>query len=375
MEMKGVFLTYNQINRQQMTGIDKKIISQIDAFSKAGLNCSNYVMKTRNMTILRKMLFLLPFCSGRVIWKYDEQFDTLDYIYFRRGATMCYQMRRMLHLIKVKNPHIKIIMEIPNYPYDNESKGIKGIPSLLKERYNRKRLKGLVNRLGIVSHNEFDEVWGLKTISFINGCDISSITPKIPKPVRNQIHLICVAVFSRWHGYERLIEGVNEYYSHGGQREIILHMVGEGPETAKYRQLVEMAGLKDRIIFHGLLNGKELDDIYDICDMAVASLGLYKIGVVVQNSLKTREYMAKGLPIISGCSVDVLYNRDFKYYCEFPNNGSCIDMNRVVGFYDAIYNCDETRETIVNHIRNFARETVDMDKVMKPIINYIKYGR
>jgi len=370
--MQGIFLTYDKLDNQKMTGVDSKIISQIDLFNKNGLNCIPYTLKTNKLTLLEKVLRIFPCSKGKIFWNYDPIFANIDYIYFRRGATATYQMRKMFELIKNNNSTIKIIMEIPSYPYDKEFKGFIGYILLLKDSYNRKRLNNAVDRLAIVSHKIYPRIWGIKTISFINGCDLSKISMRVVKAT-DVIELICVAVFSPWHGYERIISGMNEYYSNNGNREIIIHMVGEGPELGKYQKLVKKYNLSKNIIFHKHLSGEKLDAVYNRSNLAIASLGLYKIGLDVQNTLKSREYLAKGLPIISGSKVDVLYKTNFKYYCQFPNDSTYIRIQKIIDFYDSIYE-SQTADLVSRNIRDFAEKEIDINIVMKPIIDYIKNG-
>lgn len=128
--------------------------------------------------------------------------------------------------------------------------------------------------------------------------------------------------------------------------------------------------LQENVIFYGEKTGRELDDIYNMCNIAIASLGMYKIGYKTANSLKVREYMAKGLPVITGCPVDIMQTGDFKYYYEFPNNDTSIDMNELVTFFDKVYQKKE--KDIIYEIRQYAVKYCDMVYAMKPVIDYFK---
>ena len=105
--------------------------------------------------------------------------------------------------------------------------------------------------------------------------------------------------------------------------------------------------LEEYVFFYGSQAGKELDLIYDKADAGLGFFGLYKDKMSTISSLKSVEYLAKGLPVISGCVEDI------------------------VGFYDSVYNNNKDRNSVHKEIRNFARQTGDMSVVMKPVINYI----
>lgn len=47
-------------------------------------------------------------------------------------------------------------------------------------------------------------------------------------------------------------------------------------------------------------------------------------------------------------------------------------MEEVINFYDSIYQNGRNRDVIHEEIRDFARRTVDMSVVMKPIMEYIQ---
>ena len=117
---------------------------------------------------------------------------------------------------------------------------------------------------------------------------------------------------------------------------------------------------------------KELDPIYDKADAGLGFFGLYKDKMSTISSLKSVEYLAKGLPVISGCVEDIMkYENGKSFFKIFPNDESVIDIKEIVGFYDSVYNNNKDRNSVHREIRNFARQTVDMSVVMKPVINYI----
>ena len=60
-----------------------------------------------------------------------------------------------------------------------------------------------------------------------------------------------------------------------------------------------------------------------------------------------------------------------EYVCEFSNDESAIDMNRVIGFYSSIYEKCSDRVNIHINIRDYAKKMADMQVVMKPIIEYV----
>ncbi len=100
-------------------------------------------------------------------------------------------------------------------------------------------------------------------------------------------------------------------------------------------------------------------------DIAISSLGLYKLEINRISSLKLNEYLAKGLPVVAGCNTVALTGKNSKYYLQFENNENAIDMFKIVDFYDAIYSGNKQGQEIVDDIRQLAYETVDIAVTMK----------
>jgi hypothetical protein len=369
--MKGVFINYSEINSKKMTGIDKKVMSQIFVFNKAGLNCKLVSLISKKRT-LDKIISRLPFGNALPKWEFIYDFVGLDFVYFRRPACVTGYLRKTLSEIRKKNKNIKIIYELPTYPYDKEICRRKiDWPILIKDRYNRIRLKGLVDRIAVLTDDKI--IFGIPTIKITNGVDLDNIKVKKSKKTKNEINICAVANFANWHGYDRFIEGLGRYYANGGKKNIILNLVGEGREKKRYQNIVAYYNINKNVLFHGFKSGVDLDKIYNEADIAIDILGKYRTGDFIAYTLKSREYLAKGIPIISGCKLDLLKEeKNFKYFLEFKNDGSPIDINRVIAFYNNIYLGSETKEEIIKNIREFANKTCDINVAMKRVVDYIK---
>ena len=124
------------------------------------------------------------------------------------------------------------------------------------------------------------------------------------------------------------------------------------------------------VIFYPTTLGEQLDKIYEKGDIALSSLGWYKDGVNIENTLKGREYLAKGLPMVSCCRVKGV-EESFPFIYQVSNDASPIDIDNLLAFYQKLadnYSCDEMQRLI----RGCAKNHVDMPIVMKPIIDFIE---
>lgn len=372
--MKGQFIVYEDFDEENLTGIQQKIMSQIRTFNENGLQCERKFLPRGDEkcgVFIGALSRFVPGINIFPVWQNEEEFAKMDFIYFRRPLAMTSAMRKFLKKIKELNPNINIFMELPTYPYDGELQTGLLFPFLWKDRFNRKKLVGLVDAVTVIStESTVKKIWGIPAIPFQNGYDVKRVKIAERSGDTTCIHLSCIAMFQPWHGYERLLLGMKQYYENGGTREIKCHMIGEGKELKRYKITAENKYLKDRVVFHGRKSGAELDQLYNQVDIGVCSLGSYKRRDLgdLSSELKSREYMAKGLPMITGCKIDVFEERNVDFVCEFENNKSILDMNKIISFYDRM----QKKENLRTDIRQFAIETVDMACTMKPVIELIK---
>ncbi|MCI8726578.1 MAG: glycosyltransferase family 4 protein [Hungatella sp.] len=368
--MKGIFITYGQGSAIDNTGVGLKIKGQINAFCQNGIDFFELTLLHSKNPMLR-ILYRLPLYNGYPIWKYRKEMDNVDCVYLRRPFVMTGYMRHVLQKIRKRNPKVKIVLEIPTYPYDKEIAHFKtSWLFLMRDRYNRVRLDAVVDR--IVTVTKDNEIFGIQTIKIQNGIDVRNICPRtFNKEKKNEIHLCAVATFKEWHAYERLLFGMIDYYTNGGKIKVILHFIGEGQELPLYKKIVKEHNLEKFVFFHGYLTGEALDHIYNHFDIGIASLGMHRIGLTSSSALKTREYLARGLPIVSSLPIDVFEMHSFPYCLYVPQDESKISIEKIIEFYNTIYQRKDA-EKVIKEIRKFALEYVDIERTMKPVVNFFK---
>lgn len=366
--IKGIYLG----NMNVSSGVSKKINQQINIFQKNYIDIEAPVL---NSTLLLSMVFgRIPFAPSTLAIAAEKHLTTeninlYDFIYIRRPLIDA-GFLRMLKKIKTKKPNIKILMEIPTYPYDKEQfVGLFDLPYLLKEKLNRNKLKKYIDR--IITYSNDNEIFEVPTIKLSNGTDIANISKRKIKN-KNTIDVIAVSTMSFWHGYDRFIEGMGEYYKENRDRKIIFHLVGTGRELDKYKNLISKYNLENYVILHGKKTGIDLDKIYDHSDIALDSMGRHRAGINFNSTIKGKEYGAKGLPIISGVETELDSCQDYKYYMRVEASDNPIDMFSVINFYDYIYNNGETSKQIIDYIHNYTKMHFDISVTFKPVIDYLK---
>ena len=352
------------------SGVMKKIIMQKNAFFRH-LDIQAIQISSKKCSIVRRAYNLLPWASYEREYNVVlEQMDNPDFVYIRR-TYIDRDYLSFLREIHARWVNCKIIVEQPVYPYDMDMlRSPYTVIQYVKELLFRKHYKDDIDRF--VTYSDDEEILGVKTIRTMNGVNVSEM-----RMIHNDkeydaegINLITVATLLAHHGYERVIEGLHQYYQNGGERNIIFHIVGDGPEKKRYADMVKKYNLEAHVVLYGAKYGEELDKIYDLADAGLAAFGSYKEGVDKLCTIKVREYIAKGLPVVLGCEDNLFLGEAKQFGLILPNDSSAIDISNVVEFLDKIYK-DKTRVEVSNCIVELAKKTVDNEVTLRPVIEYI----
>lgn len=363
---------YIHFEGRESIGVSKKIDMQMEELNKR-YDMRELEVITPDRSLLERVIGLFPTMSIRRNYEQAlEQLEQPDFLYVRRSVAD----RAYLHFwkkIKERYPHCKIIIEIFTYPYDKCDFGKwNAWPFYLKELIYRPRLKRYVDRF--VTYTEDREIFGIPTLRTTNGIHVESVRQVAGQFTEKRLRMIAVAFMQRQHGYERIIEGLRQYYDTDASRDyrVELNLVGDGPEKPLYQKLVRKYHLEEQVHFYPTLTGQELDDLYDENDLGLVGFGMYKVGYFGKMmSLKSREYLAKGMPLLTGSAIDVL-DDDYPYAKVFPNDGSTVDMMEVIRFFEQIKGMAGDKGRMSDQIREFAFTHVSMKAVMRPVTAFIE---
>lgn len=208
-----------------------------------------------------------------------------------------------------------------------------------------------------------------KLISIENGVYLEDI--KVKKDIKenlNRLYLLSIANNQYWHGYDRIIKGLYEYYKNNPEKEVYYHCVGEGSELTNLKELTKELNLEKYVIFHGTKPGEELDEVVDISDIAFGSLGNHRKGLYADSSLKNREYCARGIPFVIA-SEDEDFPEFFPFVYRIPKDDSPVDINEAIEWYEKLL---KEHSNCSLEMRKYAEDNLSWDAKMKPVIEKIK---
>lgn len=346
---------------EESIGIWKKVLGQTRALKKyfgnvcitARYNQVTYLLDEDN--IIERKVALTKEASYDCIKKWIKKYNIdKTYIRYHKANNQFIQFLRWQ-----KKEHIQSILEIPTFPYDNE------IP------YGRLKIEDSIYRQMIseyidviATYSKDKRIWNIPTIMLQNGVDVNSYFKQDKR--NNNIKMIAVSSMLPSHGYERLIEGMNLYCENGGDN-VYVWFVGLGREEKRYKEMVKSYSLGRYVKFWGIKTGSELNELYSQSDIAVGSLGLFKIDLDFATPIKIGEYLLRGLPIIIAYK-DGRIPEDVPFVLQIPNDNTPVNIPQILDFYRNL----QKDESYAVKIRKYAEDNLSWDSVMRPVVEYFK---
>ena len=86
--------------------------------------------------------------------------------------------------------------------------------------------------------------------------------------------------------------------------------------------------------------------------------------------LKTREYMARGIPfVLTYDDPDLLaVDEDGRFYLSLPNDDTAVDMDEIIAFADRM---SQNQADISTYMRAYANQHLDWQTKMKQYLEFI----
>ena len=376
--MRAAFIHF--FGLKEFSGISKKIISQIEALNHCGLEVAFCYMEIDAKGNQRR------YCDKKEIDNFGNGFiskfgkwicfnnltnyilqNQIEFVYIRSFYNCNPFLLRMFK--KLRSNGVKIVIEYPTYPYDIETskEHIRYKPIFFLNRLFRKGLKGRVDR--VVTFTNLPEIEGVKTINISNAIDFNSVNLSQREKDSDAIfNLLGVAEIHFWHGYDRVIQGLWEYYKgEDVKKEVHFHIVGEGCEkdNLELKALTLKLKMSKYVHFHGNRRSDELDPFFDMADFCIASLARHRTGITHIKTLKNREYAARGLSFAYS-EID----EDFEgmpYILKVLPDDTSIDIYKILRFRGSM-------KLSPYEIRQSIEDRLSWDVQMKKVIDELFYS-
>lgn len=346
----------------EFNGISKKMRYQIDAFRRNGFDVKvcYQIMDSSNSS--KRMIdneVLDDFGNG-FISKFRKRFSYKSlveyinkheikslYIRYEHNASPSF----ISALKKIRRNGTRIVLEVPTYPYDKEyrKQGLKLRFHLFQDQCFRKRLAKQVSK--IVTFSEHESIFGVPTVRISNGVDFESVPVKTKiSGSSGRLNLLGVAEIHLWHGFDRLILGLSDYYKADYSVKVYFDIIGYGAvDYINYlKRLVVENGIGEYVHFHGQQYGDALTTFFNDADMGIASLARHRSNIYNIKTLKNREYAARGIPFIYSET-----DTDFEkrpYILKVPANESPINIEQLIVFYRSVRETPQEIRDSISHL-------------------------
>lgn len=325
--------------------LKQKFDGQLNAFRQLGYQTlfigfdkqSFYLIDDEKKTVIGKTRFWIPnyFHTFVYIDLYKAamkavQQNHIDIAYYRSAPAFrkTYAMEKCLN-----TNYCKLIVEIPTYTPDVKETDL-SLPRKVFKSYSdvwSKKTETLPDLYVFMGDGNLKSFHGVPAIRIENGIDPDLMPTRKPVNEQDTIHILALSSMNYWHGYDRLINSLAEYK---GTPKVILHLVGDndGGCLAQWKELVQKNNLGNNVVFHGPLFGEDLNAIFNLCDIGVNSMGMYRKGFEDTSELKTREYISRGLPFVSSVYDVVLDGLDKDLWYQISNDDTIPSMEGIVQF-------------------------------------------
>lgn len=258
----------------------------------------------------------------------------------------------------------KIIIEYHSDPIGELKileEGILNPWRILIERLNSPKL--LSRAIGMICvTNELEQKYQKQNKKYIpsvvisNGVDVRSVNFTGYQSVSdNELNLIFMAsTFSPWHGLDRLLKGLILY---DGNFRINLILIGNVESEQNLSLMRKIKNPNIKIARTGQLTGDELDEVFKKSNLAVSSLAIFRNNISEACVLKSREYMAHGIPFIYAYD-DVDLTGEEVFATKLSCDDKPLDMTEIISFALKI----SQRKDISEIMRDFAMRKLDWKK-------------
>lgn len=326
-------------------GISKKISYQVDALKACGMETHLCYMEEKGSKkrlvdgtviadygngIMSKVLKRTEFSS---IYKYAKD-NGIRIVYIRSNHNANFFTIKMVK--QMKKAGMKVVMEIPTYPYDSEYEAQGMSRQIFQDKLFRNQLAKHLD--AIVTFSDYEQIFGQRTIRISNGIDFNSV--KIKDTINDtskELNLIGVAEIHRWHGFDRVVKGLALYYAQPQDYIVRFHVVGyffSSEGEAAFKKIISDHNMEKYVILYGKKHGDELNNLFNICDFGIGSLGRHRVGIDKIKTLKNREYAARGIPFVYSETDSDFDNRP--YVLKAPADESPVNIQEIVSFYQQL---------------------------------------
>jgi glycosyltransferase involved in cell wall biosynthesis len=374
----------------QSLGVVKKEMAKVEALNASGCPTQALLFHPPDQTPppCPEYIHFVPVGSVKALYQYlsgylAKHHQQFDYFVFRypNANHALYQLVRqypqrfcfehntkeldeILHTLKPTYTFRDFLYRIRHGHFDRFTKAILTYPfqyqRLLAQERKYARAIFALSKIGFAATREIAEYEQKRcpsypTVVVGNGIDSQKTPARKLAPYDGQTLQCLLLSGSRaiWHGVDKVIRGLQQYQ---GTTRIVFHAVGEF-----FNEEIQLANnLPPNVSVHfsGTLSGKALDELFDCCHIGISSLAPHRKNMAECTSLKTREYLIRGLPIVMAYyDTDLTGKADIApFILSLKADETPLNFEQVINFVETLY---QTPEQLLS-IRSIADQYISM---------------
>lgn len=315
--MKVLYLIDQNVEEGKTSGIITKVKGQISQWKDHGvevelLSLYEFRLYDCNLNLIDDSKQFIIKKHGRYYTLIRMFLSTLKLFLFLRGTrkyNLIYTRQRpwMPLLSAILKKH-KTIIEINTF---DESE-YKVISNLMYKVNHYTRGWFYPHAIGFVGVTKelaagYKEEFNKLSVAICNGIFVDDYEVNYPKNDKPKVCFIGAPGF-KWHGLEKfeLIAKSNLDFD--------FHIIGIDGENS------------DNLFYHGYMKLDKAKELVGNCDVGVSTLSLYINNLNESSPLKSRQYMAQGIPMVYGYEdIDLKGNEEF--HLKIPNTENNVEQN------------------------------------------------
>lgn len=223
---------------------------------------------------------------------------------------------------------------------------------------------GVTNEIASLENKKVN--YKKKVCILSNGIDVDNIPfTKFKYFDGRQLRIIFVAsYFYPWHGLDFILDSLRAYK---GKIKIHLDIVGTVSKRDKSTiQTLQNTSANITVKVHDEKYGTELDELFEKANIALSSLALYRKKMKEASPLKTREYVARGIPFVYRyLDTDLTGRENFALKLKETEK---INIEDIVEFAKSLNKFENLSMTM----RDFAYKNLDLKIKMSQLFEFLK---
>ncbi|MEZ4287924.1 MAG: hypothetical protein R3A47_07220 [Polyangiales bacterium] len=205
-------------------GILNKMRYQVDAFAALGCDAHGYCARADGVVVDGVLTSKYRVLGGRpirVMNHYGFFWTRLlavfgkelpDVLYLRQPGTHP-ALLSFLYALRGRKRSMKIVLEVATYPFEGEADTLSQKLIVASDKVFQHGLSLAVDR--IVTFCGQQVIYGIPCIQSSNGIDVDALPIRTPSVEPRVFRMLGVAALAKWHGYDRLIEGISAFKAKG----------------------------------------------------------------------------------------------------------------------------------------------------------------